>query len=275
VTNSYVGVWPGVGLHGTHLGGQALLGLAMGMEDKGYVLPDVSAYYRATGNEFIISAGWQASLRQNTYEQMTTENPYMWHNYLVHQTRRDEVFGQVEARAGDHLAFSGRVSWWSFSDLPVFLNDEGDRSRFYVIYQDVKALAFKAAARYTVANEWSVGGSADLYDYYDIKSTYGDDRYVWHEPSVRVKGDFEITPISRLNCGAYLAILGGIHAKDQATGIVTLPTMVDAGLNAEFRIISRLSAFAQINNLFNNKYQRWYGYEAYGINIYGGLRLKF
>jgi hypothetical protein len=275
VTNSYVGAWPGINVHGTHMGGHALLGLALGMEQTGYILPDLTGYYRANGNKFIISAGWQASLRQNTFEQLTSENPYMMNTYPVLQTRRDEVFGQFEGRGGDHFTFSGRVSWWSFTDLPVFLNDLGDLRQFYVGYQDVKAISFKAAARYTVANLWSVGGAADLYNFYDIKSVTIDDRYVWEEPALRLKGDFEITPLRKLNCGAYLSILGGIHAKDKDNGIVTLPTIVDAGVNAEYQIVPRLSVFAQINNLFNNKYQRWYGYEVYGLNIYGGLRLKF
>jgi outer membrane receptor protein involved in Fe transport len=47
------------------------------------------------------------------------------------------------------------------------------------------------------------------------------------------------------------------------------------GGNAEYQIVPRLSVFVQLNNLLNNKYQRWQYYEAYGLNIYGGLRLKF
>jgi hypothetical protein len=30
-----------------------------------------------------------------------------------------------------------------------------------------------------------------------------------------------------------------------------------------------------VTNLLNNKNQRWLGYDSYGINVYGGLRLKF
>ena len=276
INNSYAGAWPGFSLHGVHAAGHALLGLAMGKDGDGYLLPDLLGQYKADGNKYIISAGWQATLRQNTYEEMTRENPYMLNIYAVQQTRRDEVFGQFQGRGGDHFTFSGRVSWWSMMGLPVFLNDAGDQSRFYVVYQDVKAISFKAAARYTKANRWSVGGSADFYSFYNISSQYiGVDQYVWHEPAMRIKGDFSINPIPKLTCNAYMTILGGIHARDTALNVIDLPTAIDMGLSAEYQIVPRLSVFAQINNLLNNKYQRWYGYEAYGLNIYGGLRLKF
>ena len=29
------------------------------------------------------------------------------------------------------------------------------------------------------------------------------------------------------------------------------------------------------NNLLNSRYERWYGYDAFGFNILGGARLKF
>jgi hypothetical protein len=272
--NNYIGVWPGLSLHGEHLGGHALLGLALGKDGNGYVLPDVIATYRAGGNRFGISGGWQSSLRRNTYEELTSENPYMMSMYPVRQTRNDEVFGQLEAKATDHFTFSGRVSWRSYLDLPVFLNDVGDGKLFYIQYQDVKAVSFRAAARYTVADRWSVGGMAEFFGYYNISSYY-DARYVWHQPTTRIKGDFEITPVKKLTCGAALFILGGIHARDVNGNVVNPSAVMDASLNAEYQIIPRLSVFAQINNLFNNQYQRWYGYEVYGLNIYGGLRLKF
>jgi outer membrane receptor protein involved in Fe transport len=70
-------------------------------------------------------------------------------------------------------------------------------------------------------------------------------------------------------------VLGGIRARDVMFNALTLNPATDVSLSAEYQIIPRLSAFMQVNNLLNNKYQRWYGYEVYGFNIYGGLRLKF
>jgi outer membrane cobalamin receptor len=78
-----------------------------------------------------------------------------------------------------------------------------------------------------------------------------------------------------LTVTVYLALLGGIYAKDINNNTVKLNTGADLGGNAEYQIVPRLSAFVQLNNILDDKYQRWYGYQSYGLNIYGGVRLKF
>jgi hypothetical protein len=272
ISNNYIGAYPGLGIRAERLTGHIVAGLVRSM-DNNYFLPDVQGTYVAKNNLFSVGAGWAASLLRNTYEELTSENPYMMNNYVVANGRRDEVFGQFYGRGGDHFTFSGRISWWSFENLPTFINkftSANDWKYFNVSYQDVKAVSFQPGIRFNEANKWSVGVTGEFYSFY--KKT---EAYVWHTPSMKLKGDFIINPTPKLTCGAYLSMLGGIHAKDVYGDPVDVPAVFDLGGNAEYLIISRLSVFAQLNNLLNYKYQRWYKYEAYGINIYGGLRLKF
>jgi hypothetical protein len=274
--NNYIELLPGVNFHLDELTGHALLGLAAG-KNGGYVLPDVYLALPISGTRFIASAGWQATLLQNTYEQLTTENPYLQSTYQVMQSRKDQVFVNLEGNAGHHLFFSGRLSWNNWDELPTYsnlgyygFNTVADAKRFYVIYQQVQAISFQAAARYKVANTWSAGICADFYNFY-----HSSGQHVWEQPEVKIKGDFMISPIPKLTVTAYLAVLGGVYAQYDYYQSVKLKTFTDIGGNAEYQIIPRLSAFVQVSNLLNDRYQRWIGYEAYGINVYGGLRLKF
>jgi hypothetical protein len=277
LNNSYIAVAPGLAWHGPHLRGHALLGLALGLGNQGYILPDVLGAYHATNNNFIISAGWKAQLRQNTYEQLSTENPYMLNDYQVLQMRNDEVFARFQGRAGDHFSFTGNVSWWNFTNMPVFLNVFTAAGRkFAVHYQDLNAISFGAGLRYQVADRWSAGTTVDVYSFFNITDQYGfAESKVWQVPNLRIKGDFMFNLTPKLSFTAYVALLGGIYAKDVSDNVVNLSAIADVGGNAEYQIVPRLSVFVQLNNLLNNKYQRWQYYEAYGLNIYGGLRLKF
>lgn len=268
-TNDYVELLPGIALTGA-FNGHALLGLAIGKGSAFYFLPDVLAAYTVPGTKFIVSAGYQATLRQNTYEQLSTENPYIFDYFAVMQMRKDEVFANIHAGVGDHLSFSGRLSWWGYKNLPTFLDTAGDQKQFNVIYDNVNAVSLQLAARYSVSNTWSVGASGDFYHFYN-----GSQLYAWHQPDVKIKGDLTLIPFPKLTVTAYLALLGGITAKDATNSVVKLKPIADLGGNAEYQIIPRLSAFLQINNILNDRYQRWLGYQAYGFNIYGGLRLKF
>ena len=270
--NNYISANPGFQLHGDKLNGHGIVGFALGRESKFYILPDLLATYPLLDGEVLLSAGWNARLRQNSYEQLTTHNPYLFSTYAIQQMRSDEVFAGLQGAAGEHFDCSGRVSWWGYKNLPTFLNDVGDHRQFYVSYQNINAFAVQFSSRYHVANYWSAGLSIDLRSY----SGGGQTKiYAWGEPTMNIKGDFMMNITPKFMVSGYLAMLGGMYAKD-ATGSILKPAMiVDLGGNAEYRIVPRLSAFVQLNNLLNSKYQRWYGYEAYGINIYGGVRFKF
>ena len=272
--NNLVELAPGIVLHHGPMNGHALLGLALGGDGRGYLLPDVLAAFTLPDTRYIVSAGWQSSIRRNTFEELSTENPYMYTDYSIEQTRKDEVFLGISGSVLGHLVFSAKGSWCKFNNMPTFLNDTGDQKQFYIAYDNVKAFAFHAAIRYTDANIWSVGAAGDFYRYYG-----GTQLYVWQEPNTKIKGDFTLNLSSKFTVTAYIALLSGLHARNSAGEVVSMKPMADIGANAEYQIIRRLSAFVQIDNLLDDKYERWYGpnkeYQSYGLNIYGGLRLKF
>jgi hypothetical protein len=268
--NNFIQATPGLKIHVNDYSGHALLGLALGKDNKTYILPDLKLAFSMQDYLFNLSLGWKANLRQNTYEQLTGENPYMGSLYSIKQTKRDEVYVNVQGALGNSFSYTARGSWWNYSNLPTFLNDGGDQKTFQIVYQDVRALSFQISARYQVANKWSGGLTSELYSF--LKST---DQFVWHVPTFKTKGDFTVNITPKFNVSVYALFLSGIHARDNVGNTTTLKTIADLGTGAEYSFIPRLSAFVQINNLLNSKYQRWQGYQVYGFNIYGGLRLKF
>ncbi len=271
ISNNFILAAPGIKLHHkSGYSGHLLAGVALGRGGSTYFLPDMEVAFSMPEYNFRLALGWKAGLRQNTYEQLTNYNPFMMSTYQVIQTKTDEIFADVHGALGTHFSYSGRASWWNYFDLPTFLNDSGDQRQFYVSYQNVKALSFQAAARYHIAEKWSAGITGEYYSFY--KST---EQFVWHAPTTRIKADVVFRPIPELDLGAYVYVLGGIHARDATYTAKTLGAIADMGINAEYSFGRRISAFVQFNNLLNSKYERWQGYQAYGFNIYGGLRLKF
>jgi hypothetical protein len=267
--NNLAAFMPGVRVHLDEFTGHAIIGFAFGIKNNNYVLPDLNGTLEITDHTFI-SAGYQSTIRQNTYEQLTTENPYLMNTYSLMQTKRDEIYGELRGGAGAHFTYSGRISWWNFTALPTYLNNFWDNRQFYIVYDNVQALAFQLSARYKVANKWSAGLAGNFYSF-----STGVQQHAWHQPPVRVMGDFTAAVLPKLSVSAYLSLLAGIYALDASSKAVVLDPVFDVGGGAEYQLIKRLSAFVQIDNLLNNTNQRWYRYNAYGFNIYGGLRLKF
>lgn len=270
--NNYVQVAPTIdfkkGVFATRIG----LSPTLGAMNTFYVLPDMNVSFRLIRkSQMLFSLGWDGRLRQNTFEQLSTINPYMTVAKGVAQTHTDEVYGSLQTNVGRHITVSGRVSWWQYGNMPLFINDTAtDKKLLNVVYDKVNAVSLQGGLRYTVGQTLSVGGSI-------IFTTYDADmnRYAWHEPSLRLNADLSVRPIPQLLVTGYLTVMDGMYALDNGNRSIKLPTVFDMGAGAEYSFVPRLSAFAQVNNIFNNQYERWYGYRAYGFNIFGGVRLKF
>ena len=54
-----------------------------------------------------------------------------------------------------------------------------------------------------------------------------------------------------------------------------LDMLVDINLGAEYKLSSRLSLFAQFNNVAGQDYRRWLGYSSYRFNANAGVLFKF
>ncbi|RYE25270.1 MAG: TonB-dependent receptor [Sphingobacteriales bacterium] len=250
-----------------HIGINPTLG-----KGNSYLLPDITASYNVPNSQFAIHAGWQANLRQNTYQSLSTLNPYMLNAYTLSQTRADEVYVGLQTNVGQHLTINGRVSWWQYNYLPLFVNDTlTDSKQFNVLYDSkVNAISVQAAARYQVANTFALGLAGTWFNFYS--HTFDE---VWHEPAIKLKADLMVKPTPALTITAYLSVMDQIYALTQSGQADKLNAIVDLGAGAEYQLIPRLSLFLQVNNLLNSKNERWLGYQAYGLNVFGGLRFKF
>jgi hypothetical protein len=50
---------------------------------------------------------------------------------------------------------------------------------------------------------------------------------------------------------------------------------VDLNAGAEFRVSRSFNLWLQMNNILNNRYERWNQYQSYGFNIIGGITFSF
>jgi hypothetical protein len=244
-------------------------------KDQVYLLEDLSIAYSNPSMIVDAAAGWKSNVRQNTYQQLTTDNPYIFQPnntsfYATRQTRTDEVYLNLQGYAGSHLSYVLRPSWRNYENLPEFLNNYGDQKQFYLLYDKVEALNLELNVRYQVAKAFSIGADGSYTRFFN-----GSQLHVWGTPSTKLEGDLQFSPFSKLTVRGYLQFLDGIYQKNLNGGSVMLSPVLDLGGSAEYAILSRLSGFVQINNILDNKFQRWLGYQAYGLNIYGGLRVKF
>lgn len=251
---------------------KAVMQPTIGRLNTWYLLPDISASYSVPKTQLSVFTGWQGTLRQNTLSQLLYINPYLRYNSnTLEQTHADEVYGGVKTNIGNHFTVNGKVSWKQYDNMPLMINDTGYNTRYFMTtYDKVKALSFEGSVRYQMGNLVSVGLSA-LYTSFNTTIQ----KRAWHEPGIKLNADLIVHPIPKLTVTANMAIMDEIYAVDKGNTTVKLKSISDLSFGAEYIFIPRLSGFVQANNILNKSYERWYGYQAYGFNIFGGIRLKF
>ena len=271
-SNNIIQIAPGIKFAKNQISGNAGITPTWGANQKFYILPDINLSYMLPETQMLLHAGWQGSLQQNSYRQLTALNPYVFNTFTVNQTRTQEVYAGVSSNVGEHITFNGRVSWYDYTNLPVFINDTlTDNKQFQILYDTkVNAIGLEAAIRYQIAQTFAIGFTGQWMNFY--QSNF---ERVWHRPGIRFTGDIIAQPIEKLTITAYISFIDELYALEKNNRSFKLNSILDIGAGAEYEVIKRVSVFVQANNLLNNKYQLQYGYNAFGMNIFGGARLKF
>lgn len=270
-SNNIYQLAPGVLFQTNTIKGHAGISPTFGQNGSQYFLPDAEIEFNIPETQLMMFVGWKGTLRQNRYEQLSTLNPFMNNVYTVQQTRTNEGYAGVKSNIGNNITFSGKVSWWDHDNLPLFINDTAfDMKQFNIVYDNVNAISLQASIRYQVAETFSLGFSSQWINFY--QKTY---EQVWHRPGMRFTGDFLLQPTKNLTVTAYASFIDQLYALEKNNRTIKLNTLLDIGAGAEYKVVKRLNVFVQANNLLNNTYQRWYQYDAFGVNFFGGARLKF
>lgn len=272
VNNSFASLRIGVNYNRDKVFLKAYLLPTIGQNQNTFLLSDIEFKYGLPEAKASLGIGLKGSLVQNTFQQLFLANPFI-SSFPSQQTHSNEIFFLAEKAFGHHLNFTGKVSWWQYEQLATFVNPPiADAEKMMVFYvPKANALSVQMCLRYQVGNRISVGGQLALFYFNNLVGS----AKVWHTPSMRINGDVLWQPIANLSLTAYSAYVAGNYAMSPSLQAVKLKPYLDMGFGAEYNVLEKLSLFININNLLNNKYQRWQAYQAYGINIYGGVRLKF
>jgi len=236
------------------------------------LLPDFMADITTSDQRFTIQLGWIGYYDKGTYQRLASVNPWLAQPGSLLNTRIQERYAGFKGSLSDHFTYSAKVGYQEYRNMPLFVNDSVDGKTFLIRYEsDMEDLQFHGELAYTVGEDLSITAAVNYNQYTKLKN----ELKAWGllplelRSSVRwqlmkdlwIKGDlwaFEGAQFRGNNGQAYK----GTGAFDMNVGI-------------EFRIARQLNLWFQMNNLFNNQYQRWHQYESYGFNILGGVIFSF
>jgi hypothetical protein len=182
-----------------------------------------------------------------------------------------EGYVGFKGSVGDHLSYSAKVGYQQHKNIPLFVNDAGDGKSFVILYEDkLNMIQTHAEAEYRVGEKFSAKGvfNWNIFTIEEYDRPWG---LIPIELSTTLRWQLLRDLFIRADLwtwdGARYRIKNGDTRKGEGA--------FDLNAGAEFRITKNFNVWLQMNNILNNRYERWNQYESFGFNILGGIVYSF
>jgi hypothetical protein len=234
-------------------------------------LPNVYAEAQLKEKVFMVQAGWVGNYTKNTFRNLSIINPYLLPVTFQKNTKETEIYGGIKATMGKHFNFSAKAGFITYSDLPLFINDTATDGKAFKTVYEAKAnnlrihgdLSFISQDKFTVTTGLTLNGYTGFVNkaWNTVPMELNASLRWWAFKQVLLKSDFYA--------------FGGGNYIDKGNVAKTFKGGTDLSAGMEFKVNKTFSAWLDVNNILNNKYQRWHNYEVYGLNVLGGVRITF
>ncbi len=254
-----------------------------------FVNPVIRASYPIIENVANLYAGIDGRYHKQSLRSVMLSNPFVSRFDMINMYENAKAYIGLNAKLGQTADASFELNYSDVTNMPLFIsiNNPGNLpteydslNSFTVKYRQVNVLRFTGAFNYSFSEIVRVGFIGNFYDY----SVSGEPE-AWQLPnsdarlSMRFNIKDKIYPHFDLMAMGVQKQRSGVNDRNSLgqIGYTTnnLKAFYDISAGIDFRFKKKLSAFIQANNLINNRYQRWYNYPVYGINIVGGITMIF
>ena len=258
-----------------------------------YLYPKVTASYRVVDEYFIAYAGVEGELQQNSYQDFVNENPFVSPTLLIQSTDKPyEGYVGMKGKIVNTVGYNLRANYASENNKALFKNNprynDGAGSlgnedyqfgnSFDVVYDDVKTFSVFGELNLDVNSNLKMRINGEFFSY-----NSSNEAEAWNLPSYKASlfADYQIS--EQWFAGANLFLVGERNDETYVTGPttqffatpVTLESYFDANAHVGYRINDQLSAFARVNNILDNGYDKWVNYPVQGLQVMAGATYKF
>ncbi len=102
-----------------------------------------------------------------------------------------------------------------------------------------------------------------------------DEEYAWHKPDWQLDLDVVYKINNDIKVSANAFVLGTRYAKGYEGTAVKLDPVFDLSLSGVYEYTSFVSFYLNLNNIFAQNYQTWYGYNSQQFNAMVGAIFSF
>ena len=258
------------------------LNIATDSVTKTHFYPVAEARLELIPNALKLYAGISGGMERTSLQNITEQNLFVssvlpW-NYVYDKFN---IYGGFQSNISRSFNFNGSVSSSSYENFPLFVTDTNAYllNSFTLLYDNISTVKLKGELEFVKSSHLRLA----LNGTYTHYKTDGQ-QYAWYKPDY----EFEFTGRYNLQDKIVLTAKATVNGPVWELVPVVLPgpkyNMVatkqlkgwaDINLGVEYRFTKALSFWINFNNITNSKYNRWYNYQSYGINVMAGASYSF
>jgi hypothetical protein len=240
---------------------------------KFYLLPDILNESHIIYKKLILSSGWISYINKNSYRNLANQNPFLGsYGAGILNTRIEEKYTGIKGTLGSHFNYNTKFAAVTYYNLPLFVNDSLDGKTFYTKNEEeLKAFNLHAEVGYIQEERFQIRFSMDWFNYTKQRTEVKP----WGLVPFQADAFAQYTIAKKLHLNANLYFLGSSYYQLPNKDFAKNKSAWDLNAGANYDIGKNFNLWINANNLFNSHYQRWNGYQSYGLNVVGGVMIKF
>ncbi|MDP3313150.1 TonB-dependent receptor [Lutibacter sp.] len=258
--------------------------------NKFYAYPNVHTSLKIVDDIFIMIAGVEGDLKQNSYANFASENLFVSPTLNIQLTNlKYQAYVGAKGKLASNFSYHLKVNYAQEENKPLFVQNQTKTdgtipvlkgyaagNSFGVVYDTVTNLGFYGELNFNVSKEFNLTGAIN-YNNYDTSN----ELEAWNLPNLTatISADYET---KKWFSGAKLYFNSSTKdfiipfgLTENSGFITTNDAFIDLNLNVGYHFSDRLMAFAKMNNALGTSYKKYVNYKVQSAQIFAGITYKF
>lgn len=238
--------------------------------DEYFIYPDLALALAISGNQIILFGGWTGDLQKNNFRSLSTYNPFIARRIHVMNSQYNDYFGGLKGNVS-FIQYELKGGYKQTKDMALFQATNTLPIGFDVLYDDVNLIyALGNIVVHPVKNvEIGLMITKNFYNpATQAKAWYLPDLEGNARIQYKTMGDRLQVALETYYMDKF-PTLGAFGETGESN------TLLDVNVQADFFITKKFGVFAHLNNLANIQHRRWLDYPGIGLNVIGGLQVRF
>lgn len=216
--------------------------------------------------------GAGGDLHKNNFRNLAAFNPFIKSRNRIENTSYYNFYGGIRGTF-QGIDYDVQANYKTAENLALYQwNRDTALARFDVLYDTASIFTIKASA------------TAKLFGGLELTGSIGQNIYTlereekpWHLPALTANVGARYKMLDeKLQIFGELYFENGVpYFNVENEEADNLNALFDLSLGAEFFFTENIGIYLQLNNLANNKRQRWVNYPTYGFNALFGVSARF